>query len=246
MVPGTTQFNLQEFDFAYPPGIENHYWQRGRNFLLMKAIRDAGLQNESILEIGCGKGHVVATLRNNNISCWGAELADVASVDAAAAYVKSNMDAALMEVAFRNQITVLMFLDVIEHIEDPVLFLKGMLAPYPNVRHLIISVPARQEIWSSYDTFYRHFRRYDPGLLRQTVQALNFRIDNWFYFFHFLYWAARLRSMFSGKRPVILHAPRGIHKFFHRMIAHLLIWESQALPRKSPGSSLLCVASKNI
>ena len=245
MTPDETKFNSQEFDFAYPPGIEHHYWTISRNFLLMRAIRQAGLQNESILEIGCGKGLVVAALRANNFKCWGAELANVNPVAEAASYVKFNTDAATLDNTFRDQVTVLMFLDVIEHIEHPVAFLQNILVHYPQTKHVIITVPARQEIWSNYDMFYRHFRRYNLDMVHQTLQPLNFRIHYNSYLFHLLYGTARLKFLFSCKRPVVLHAPTGFQKPVHRFIGKLLILESLLLSRQLPGSSILCIGSKN-
>ncbi len=244
MDPINTQFNNEEFNFAYPAGIENHYWTISRNLLLIEAIEKAGLRDEAILEIGCGKGLVVAALRAHQMTCWGAELADVPPIQEAFDYVKSNTDATTLDSIFRNQIKVLMFLDVLEHIEDPVKFLETVLLFYPNAAHLIITVPARQEIWSNYDVFYRHYRRYNLDMVNQTIRQLNFKVRFSSYIFHFLYGGARLKFLFSKGRPVKINAPRGFQKSLHRFIAWFLVMESRLLPRKLPGTSVFCVASK--
>ena len=60
---GPPQFENDDFDLAYPPGIEYHYWNLARNHIIehqLNAITSSGIR---ILEIGCGKGIVVDYLR---------------------------------------------------------------------------------------------------------------------------------------------------------------------------------------
>lgn len=244
MNPNNTEFNLTEFDFAYPPGIEHHYWTISRNFLLAEALDQAGLSDEVMLEIGCGKGLVVAGLRARNMKCWGAELANVTPIQEASEFVKSNIDATTLESSFRNQVKVLLFLDVIEHIEDPVKFLENTLAYFPQASHLLITVPARNEIWSNYDEFYRHYRRYDLNMVKQTALSIHFNLSFISYAFHLLYWAARLKFVFSKNRAVKIKSPHGIGKVIHRFIGWTLVVESRLLPKSWAGTSIFCIASK--
>ena len=244
MDPIKTQFNKSEFDFAYPVGIEHHYWTISRNFLLARALEKAGLRDEVMLEVGCGKGLVVAALRTRMMTCWGAELADVTPIPEVSEYVTSNVDATALDDRFRNQVKVLMFLDVLEHIEDPIKFLENILTYFPGASHLVITVPARNEIWSNYDLFYRHFRRYDLDRVNQMILPLHFKTDFISYAFHMLYWAARLKFLISKDRPIKNNAPIGFLKFIHQAIAWMLVMESRLLPKTWPGTSIICVASK--
>ena len=60
----------------------------------------------------------------------------------------------------RRGVTTLLVLDVIEHLEDPIAFLREVLSSFPDVSSLIVTVPAREELWSAFDDFYGHHRRY--------------------------------------------------------------------------------------
>ena len=51
--------------------------------------------------------------------------------------------------------------DVIEHIEYPIEFLNGLIAHFVNVKYIIITIPAEVELWTNFDVFYGHFKRYN-------------------------------------------------------------------------------------
>jgi hypothetical protein len=244
MSPSQSQFNQEEFDLAYPEGIEHHYWNISRNFFILNFLKKRGLTNDPILEIGCGKGIVVAYLRKNNLNCWGVELADVQPINEAAAFVKMNTNATSLDITFTKEIKTIMFLDVLEHVENPTLFVNEILTYYPNVKNLIITVPARQEIWSNYDEFYRHYRRYNIPMVKQTMSELNFHVNYCHYLFHSLYLLAKIKFYYAHHRPIRNSAPTGIMKIMHWLIACYLIMEGLMLPGKTPGSSILCLATK--
>ena len=82
---------------------------------------------------------------------------------------RTATDARQLEVAQRNEVRTILLLDVIEHLEDPVAFLAELRSHFPALRHLLLTVPARQELFSNYDEFNGHFRRYDPALLRELL-----------------------------------------------------------------------------
>src|SRR5215471_3163341 len=168
-----TAFTHEQFADAYPEGIENHFWYVARNGIVSDTIRWIESRQQrpigKMLEIGCGRGIVVEYLRRTGRECFGAELSPASVQDAVKDYVWSGTDCLSLPEHFQTEIELILLLDVIEHIQDTVSFLAGIAQAYPNCRWLVISVPARMELWSNFDEAYGHFRRYDEAILRREL-----------------------------------------------------------------------------
>jgi hypothetical protein len=64
----STEFSRDEFDEAYPPGYELHYWQRARGGIIRDLVRAFCSKGDTILEIGAARGHYVRLLRAPMVS----------------------------------------------------------------------------------------------------------------------------------------------------------------------------------
>ena len=203
-----TTFNEEKFGLAYPPNIENHYWTLARNCIIERQMKAANIAKSNILEIGCGRGIVVNWLRKKGYKCWGVELAHESPIDSVKEYVFAGQDASKLPSKLRRSFSTILLLDLIEHLPDTVTFLSEIVDSFPNTTHLIIIVPARKELWSNYDEYYQHFRRYDMEMLQNTIEAINnCSILDLRYFFHLLYLLSRLTLSLFQKRPVEIKAP---------------------------------------
>lgn len=81
--------------------------------------------------------------------------------------------------------SLVLLMDVIEHIEDDTGFLHGLrVRPYlaANTR-LLITVPAYQSLFSSHDSFLGHYRRYSNASLRTLIERSGFKVVDIGYFF---------------------------------------------------------------
>jgi len=239
-----TAFSADKFALAYPPGIENHYWTKGRVSILMHTIKKNKLGQKKILEIGCGKGLVVEALRKFQINCWGADLADVDPIESVRLVVKTKCDATKLDKNFRDSIEVILLLDVIEHIPDTNNFLNELKRAFMNCSHFIITVPARKELWSNYDEFYGHFRRYDLSMTSAIASTHDFKQLTNNYFFTSLYFAGLMSVKLTKRRNVGIKAPDGWMKKAHRLMAAFLYAEYLILPGSIPGSSIIAVYSR--
>jgi hypothetical protein len=74
-------------------------------------------------------------------------------------------------------------LDVLEHIEDDRGFLADLAAKMDPGATLIMTVPALQRLWSSWDVALGHYRRYDKAMVRERFAPLPFRIREISYLF---------------------------------------------------------------
>jgi SAM-dependent methyltransferase len=241
-----TDFDQDQFSEAYPPGIERTWWQIARKAVVARAFERSVPRTERILEVGCGTGIVTHHLRACGWEAKGVELGTPRQGIHAAEHLMLGADATALPADFRAGITVLALFDVIEHIADAPGFLRGLLAAYPNARTVVVTVPARQELWTTFDDHFGHFRRYDRPLLQQELEAAGLSPEWSAYFFHGLYAAIALNNALRGrKRNVRFHAPApGAASAAHNAIGRLFALEAAVLPGGLAGSSIIAVARR--
>ena len=238
----TTAFESSEYDLAYPDGYTEHFWHLARDRILCEAMRRHVAPGSRTMEIGCGRAHFVARLREAGYAAHGVELGRPRVLAEAAPFVATGISFADLPAASRAGTACVLLLDVIEHIEDAPAFLAGVAGRFPDLETLVVTVPARPEIWSNYDGHYGHFRRYTTATLQAHVGAAGFRPLETRYFFRALYLAALALKAAGARREIVHEAPRGGPT--HKAIAGALLGETWLLPWCVPGSSLLCVARR--
>ncbi|MBK7946507.1 MAG: class I SAM-dependent methyltransferase [Flavobacteriales bacterium] len=244
----STEFNLDQFSQAYPAGIERSWWHVARNAFILRSFKRWLPSSSRVLEIGCGTGIVTNHLRRAGWDIRGVDLGKPTAAILAEEHILLGVDARDIAPESRAAIDTLAMFDVIEHIEDPVGFLKEMLDYFPNATRVIVSVPARMELWSNFDDHFGHFRRYDPGMLRDQFSDAGLRTVDSTYFHHLLYLIIRLNNaMRRGQREIVLRAPApGISTALNRALGRLLHLEVKLLPATWRGSSLLAVAERKV
>lgn len=236
-----TAFTDEEFDGIYPKGIERNFWHTCRNRIILNALSN----QHTYMDVGSGRGIVTDYLYKHGIAIEGAELGDSNPMPGNIVPIHYQTDVTDLPLAARLKVTALTFFDVIEHIEQPVSFLKSILATYPNVTELVFTVPARQEIWTNFDEFNRHYMRYNLTDMSRVVEALGFRVETNRYFFQSLYWVLFAKTRFSrADRDEQQRPPKGIAAVAHRLIGKLMYLESNMLPKRWFGSSVLCIGRR--
>lgn len=231
-------FDRGQFESIYPEGVERHYWNRCRNRVIARMLRRTGAQGP-MLEVGCGKGLVVAALSAMGHDITGVDIAQVEPLAAAAGKVRTGTDAFGLPQVERRRYRTLLLLDVLEHLKDPAGFIHRLRAAFPSAAWIIVTVPARQELFSAHDTFNRHFRRYDPRTLRHHLDASGAGVWRAAYFFHALYPAAWLQARLMKERRRFVAPPPGLPSLVHGVLAALLYAEHRLLPGSWPGTSII-------
>lgn len=240
-LPGSA-FSDTQYDEAYPEGIQNHFWHLARNRLIAATVRRAAPAIGRVLEIGCGPAIVLRHLRAANIDCWGCDLGQPRVPAECADRVFKQQDCLHLDAEFRRSVDALLLLDVLEHIEDGVGFLRAISDGFANSRALIVTVPARAELWSNYDRHYGHFRRYDRATLARTLEAGGFTLRHQRYFFQELYLPMLLAKQMPSQRPTTIPPPS--RPGMHRLLAGISTACSSILPSGVPGTSLIAVAAR--
>ncbi|MCH9670752.1 MAG: class I SAM-dependent methyltransferase [Gammaproteobacteria bacterium] len=239
-----TEFSDTQYDHAFPDGVEEHWWFLARGRILSNAVRAFCGENASLLEVGCGRGVVVKNLRDGGMACTGVELAQVKPIAAVQSHVRCGIDATDLPVGEREGYDTLLLLDVIEHLPDPVSFVQSLFQAFPNARRLVITVPARQELWSNYDEFFGHFRRYSLPMTSEFGAELGWETVRNEYFFHSVYLPARLLTRLGLTRSTQFVAPRGLARWAHRLIAMSMRMDHALVPGSWVGTSVLTCLQK--
>jgi len=180
---------------------------------------------------------VLHFLRAHGVDCRGVEPGASGQSDPS---IFAGVDCFALPQEFRDQVDCLLLLDVLEHIERPEDFLRDVRASYRNARALIVTVPARQELWSNYDDRFGHFRRYTPDGLDVELRAGGFPRPHSAYVFHALYPVMWLLVKLAGRRETVVATPRPVA--LHRLLSLLFRIERALLPGSLPGTSVLCRA----
>lgn len=158
----TTEFTTQQYDESYPAGIEHHFWNSARNSIIARALAQADMATGNLLEIGCGRGIVLEHLRRRGMECIGCELANAPVPEGLRPFVYTGTDFRSLPDETRKRIDGVLLCDVVEHIPDAGSFLGEIRTAFPRLRRVLVTVPARHELWSAWDEHYGHFRRYSP------------------------------------------------------------------------------------
>jgi ubiquinone/menaquinone biosynthesis C-methylase UbiE len=186
--PAWTEFalfapELAETDEHYPREVvdrlaelEDHYfWYAARASLISWLIGKYFPRATSLLEVGCGSGYVLSTLRAAYPEL---RLAGVDLLPRTLRLAQERVPQAMLlqcdarRLPFTDEFDVVCALDVIEHIDEPEIALAEMARAVTPGGGVIVSVPQHPWLWSAWDEFDRHRLRYTRrGLLELLVNV---------------------------------------------------------------------------
>jgi SAM-dependent methyltransferase len=238
-------FTASEYAATYADGMERFYWNRARNTVIERRVRRAlSVAPGRVLDIGCGRGIVVDYLRRSGIDCIGVEISPAPPLNPdVAPHLRLGLDIADLPADLRQAARVGLLLDVLEHLPDPNAFLHRCRNTLPALRVLVITLPARPELWSNYDERYGHFQRYRLEDLPGLLVGIPLRSLDASYFFHGLYVPLRILTLLGRKRNAEFRPPGGgLAGAIHRLMGSVFSLDDRLLPRRLPGTSLIALA----
>ena len=244
--PVRTAFTDEQFAQPYPDGAQHQYWYVARNKIIARRLgallppRGQGGQ-DVVLEIGCGRGIVVDYLRKRGWNVLGCELGRPSPIlPEVAPHLTFGTEAFQLPVQLRDAVKCLLLLDLLEHLAEPGAFLDSCRAKFPSCEFVFATLPARMELWSNYDEYYGHFRRYSAGSARALFAAQALQVLDCGYFFHLLYIPALVLRCLRLKRSLVIRAPR--RPGWHAALGACFDMEERLLPSCVPGTSLYLAA----
>ena len=135
-----TEINQQENPLRYLENVEPEYWSISKS--IQKTL--GGKKDANILEIGSGLGYFVYALRKEGyINACGMEIAKEAVERANEKFGPYYIQADLFQYAeeHRNTYDIIYMSEVIEHIEDPLKFIKAAFSLLKKGGKLIMTTP---------------------------------------------------------------------------------------------------------
>jgi hypothetical protein len=169
-------------DLIERPGsvVRRHPWEVARARFFLRLIRRLGLYEatEGWLDVGAGDAWFAQQLlaqlpSGTGLACWDTHYPDERPPEWADGVPGIEFSAVRPTGVFGG----ILMLDVIEHVEDDVGFVRDVvdrsLAPGGWV---LVSVPSYQGLFSSHDRALKHFRRYAPGSIRAVLESAGLEV----------------------------------------------------------------------
>jgi SAM-dependent methyltransferase len=195
-----------ELSHRYRELYESHWWFRAREELIIKFLR----RNQppggwrTILDVGCGDGLFFREL---------AQFGDVEGIELAADVIspdnpfRDRIHIGPFDETFRpgKQYTLVLMLDVLEHLADPVKALRNALSHLQPDGSLLITVPAFQTLWTSHDELNYHFARYTKSSFNEVAEKAGLKTAESRYLF---YWLFLVKLAMRGKESLLGPAPK--------------------------------------
>ena len=125
-----------------------------------------------VLEVGCGAGNVSSFLAQKGYAVTGCEFYTEAINMAWPDFLKVQGDASNLPFE-DNSFDIVGIFDAIEHFQDDITPLKEAVRVTKRGGIIVLTVPARKELWSSFDEMSRHKRRYTKKVLKSIFLDMN-------------------------------------------------------------------------
>jgi SAM-dependent methyltransferase len=242
---------------------DNHFWFRSRNRCIAQVLRSLnGFGSvRDVLEIGCGTGVVLAELQRlfpaSNVV--GVDLFEEGLEFAKRRFQGTLLHGNIFEMSFDRLFDVIGAFDVIEHLDEDEKLLRVLWRLVRPGGHLILTVPAHQNLWSYFDEAAGHRRRYSVADLSRKLKWAGFTGVFVTQFMGALFPAMWIKRRFLGETATRLSAASAerqqaavqsdlqVNPVLNRIFEVLLWPESHLVSRRIRlplGTSLIAVAQR--
>lgn len=141
-----------------------YYLYKGQ-FIFDKAIKSFN-KSEILFDVGAGSGYFASIFVKNKKTIKAYCIDPFYSKD----QLGNINDLNFVTAPPIEKADVLLFIDVLEHVEDDSALLKSYISSSSADALFVISVPAFKSLWSNHDVFLEHFRRYRKKDLRNLIK----------------------------------------------------------------------------
>jgi SAM-dependent methyltransferase len=238
---------------------DRHFWFRARTRAISALVRSLVAEmpdSYRVLEVGCGTGTV---LRELHQVCARGSVIGLDFFHEGVAWARRRSSVALVQAdaflpPFSRRFQMVCVFDVIEHLDDDTAVLRTLRDLLAPGGLLLVTVPAHPRLWSYFDEYSRHRRRYSlDGLVAKLADA-GYEVQ-----YATPYMSALLPMIWCGRKvSALLRRPAGqasselaeldlrIIPFVNRLLFWSLLWEAPCIARHRIlpfGASLIAVAS---
>ena len=212
----------REYGNRYRDLYEKHWWWRARTKYIVDTLRRYRHQTgpATILDVGCGDALFFAQLK---------EFGDVEGVEPCQELVSpNNPDRSRVHICSFDEhfapgkaYSLILMLDVLEHLADPVAALRHAMKLLEPHGTFIATVPAFMALWTNHDLLNHHFTRYTKQSFREIASGAGLAIEEERYLYHWIFpvkIAMRLaeRALRLKPKPPIV-GKKWINEFLYRV-----------------------------
>jgi SAM-dependent methyltransferase len=226
---------------------EDHWWFIGKR-LLLHALLFEWHPAGRILDLGCGMGAILREFQAS-AACFGTDISPYALRVCRSKGVAAVVQADLLAPPFcAGSFDLVVAIDVIEHLDDDVAFLRAaheLLAPGGR---LVIVAPAFQLLWSQHDVAFQHRRRYTARSLRAAMERAELDVERVSYLHTLVFPVALVWRLASYRLGIGRFAPKTdfwpVPAWLNRLLAGAYRIEAWLLERFDlpVGVSVACIA----
>lgn len=241
-----------QFDEQYHLFEKDWWWFIGRRDLISKMSRIAKSKHGKVLEIGCGSGE------NSNIFDDDNAGMKYYGVDISSNSIRNgdNNDKVLImadakNIPFRDStFDIVLFLDVLEHLENEKFAIRDAYRVLKNDGYLFVLAPAFKFLWNNHDILNQHKRRYSKGELVTKMMCNGFNIVRISYWNFFLFVPVIFTKMIKGiisrqETADFVNMPNVLNNM---MLTNILKIENYLIEKGlylPIGVSIFCICMKN-
>jgi len=219
-----------------------HFWFTSRRKWILSCIKQFVTPPAKILEVGCGTGNVSNFLAIKGFTVIGCELHHEAIMLSWPGFIKIQGDANNLPFQ-NNSFDIVGLFDIIEHFQDDRILLQEAFRVLKKGGIVVLTVPARKELWSYFDERGFHKKRYTKATLHSLLRGTGLTPSLIEYMFMSLYIPMRF---IRGKKNQKIN-PFEINKLLNTFLKGFFDVErsvSKAFPLPI-GTSLIAVAQKS-
>ena len=178
----------REYGNRYRDLYEKHWWWRARTKYIVDTLRRYRSQTvwATVLDIGCGDALFFGRLK---------EFGDVEGVEPCRELVSpDNPDRSRIHICSFDEhfapgksYSLILMLDVLEHLPDPVAALKHAMELLEPQGTFIATVPAFKVLWTNHDLLNHHFTRYTKQSFREIADRAGLEIEEERYLYYWTF-----------------------------------------------------------
>jgi len=156
---------------------ENYWWHVNKRQLVLKFLDSLNISKSRILEVGCGGGFLSShlTQAGTNVVATDLFINATRSVKDRGVTKSLAFDAGQPWPFKKSSFKAVIMLDVLEHIEDDIACLHEARRVLSRDGIALLTVPAHQFLFSSWDKVLGHHRRYSKSLLQLAFRNAGFQ-----------------------------------------------------------------------
>lgn len=205
-----------------------------------------------IAEIGCGGGGMISYLGRYGLAI-GVDIYDKTLELCRKRKILHLCQADALNLPFlNNRLDIVCAFDLVEHIDDDLSALREFFRVCKKGGRVFISVPANKLLWSGFDEFDYHRRRYNRRELQFKVKEAGFTIEKLSYtmaiLFPLIFIVRKRRRMLARDREICLDRSdlERPNRLINKLLALILRLEARLIKiiNFPFGPSLICIAKK--